>query len=156
MFRECHHLTMHREHHWTHIRHWNSLLPQTWWSPVAVWMKACLKTNWSSVQRTRTTSNTTTAWEIYTMLCLNIIITKSTNKQSEQYLSLGGVISADKRILQKRKGWIGQAKSGLHKMKNILINTYHLRLQKILWCWIAHVLMYGCKAWAVIKQKWNH
>ena len=40
------------EHHRTHIRCWNSLFPQTWWIPVAVWMKACLKTNWSSVKRT--------------------------------------------------------------------------------------------------------
>ena len=52
MLREYHHLSMYIEHHRTHIRCWYSLFPQTGWSPIADWMKACLKTNWSSVQRT--------------------------------------------------------------------------------------------------------
>ena len=60
MFREHHLLSMCIVYHRTHIRQWNSLLPQTWWCPVAVWMKACPKNNWSSVKKTNLHLNTCT------------------------------------------------------------------------------------------------
>ena len=55
MPREHHHLNMDIEHHRTHISHWYSLFPQTWWSPVAVWSldESLSWNNWSSVQRTK-------------------------------------------------------------------------------------------------------
>ena len=42
MLREHPYLSMHIEPPRTYIRHWISVLPQTWWSPAVGWMKASL------------------------------------------------------------------------------------------------------------------
>ena len=66
MLREHLCLSMHIEPPGTYIRHWISVLPQTWWSPTAGWMKASLKSTNVLFQRIYQPCDNTTEWEIYT------------------------------------------------------------------------------------------
>ena len=65
MLREHKHLSMYMGHHRTHIRPWSLLFPQTWWSSIDVWMKACLKNQLKFCSENLPISHSTTKWEIY-------------------------------------------------------------------------------------------
>ena len=79
MLREHHHLSMCIQHHRTHIRCWYSIFPQTWWSPVADWMKVHFKNQLKFCSENQPTPKTVFAGNFrnvkyYTeMLCLPTI-----------------------------------------------------------------------------------